>query len=170
MKSRGIGTAADSQKSIHQQLLRAQAQASAYKAILEREQETSIDNARLVDALSLPGARLIAMKGIDGAAHAVAYALLVENSRLVFVASNLPQLPEGRQFQLWLLRKDEPRVVSAGAFTPDTANRSTVYFDDASLVSEISLLAVTEEPEGGSSAPTGTRILEAQPRGADNTD
>ncbi len=34
-------------------------------------------------------------------------------------------------------------------------------FDDASVLSDIALIEVTDEPEGGSSAPTGTKLLEA---------
>lgn len=149
------------QSRLYQQLLQAQAEANQYKAIVERERQGSADNARLVDALTTPHARLLPLKGADAAAESTAYALIVENLRLLFIASNLPPLADGRQFQLWLVRKQDPKFVSLGVFRADDGNRVLMSFDDASVLSDIAQVEVTEEPEGGSSVPTGTKLLEA---------
>jgi anti-sigma-K factor RskA len=90
-----------------------------------------------------------------------AYAVVVENSRLIFVASNLPSLVQGRQFQIWMIRKQDPKIVSAGVFSPDGNKRAVVTFENKSLVSDVSSVEVTEEQEGGSSVPTGIKILES---------
>lgn len=152
--------ASELQTTLRQQLLKAQAEANQYKAILEREQQSYVNNSRLLRALSSPGAHLLPMKGLETAADSTAYALVVENSRVVFVASNLPKLPSGRQFQLWLVRKQDPKIVSAGLFISDDTNKAMMEFDDGSVVSDISILEVTDEPEGGSETPTGNKILE----------
>ncbi len=109
------------QSRMYQQLLHAQAEGNQYKAIVQRERQSSADNARLLDALTTPHARLLPLKGVEAAAESTAYALVVENSRLLFIASNLPQLAGGRQFQLWLVRKQDPKFVSLGVFKPDDA-------------------------------------------------
>ncbi len=148
------------QSRLYQQLLRAQAEANQYKAIVGRDRQGSADNARLLDALTTPHARLLPLKGADAAVDSTAYALIVENLRLLFIASNLPQLAEGRQFQLWLVRKQDPKFVSLGVFKPDDGKRVLMSFDDASVLSDIAQVEVTDEPEGGSSVPTGTKLLE----------
>jgi len=79
---------------------------------------------------------------------------------LIFVAANLPKLAEGRQFQLWLVRKDDPKIVSAGIFNPDDNQATVMSFDEGSVLSGISELEVTEEREGGNSTPTGTKLFE----------
>ncbi len=149
------------QSQLYQQLLRSQAEANQYKAIVERERQASTDSARIFDALTTPHARLLPLKGVDAAAESTAYALIVENLRLLFIASNLPQPADGRQFQLWLVRKQDPKFVSLGVFRPDESNQVLMSFDDASVLSDIALVEVTDEPEGGSSVPTGTKLLEA---------
>lgn len=162
LQSSGKSTSLALQAQLRQQLLKAQAEANDYKAIIDRERQVSKDNSRLLDALSTPGTHLLSLKGAESAADSTAYALLVVNSRLLFVASNLPEPAEGRQFQLWLKRKQDPKIVSAGVFTPDDDNRTLMSFDDPSVLSDISVLEVTDEPEGGSAAPTGTKLLETE--------
>ncbi|HEY3938978.1 MAG TPA: anti-sigma factor [Bryobacteraceae bacterium] len=148
-------------KTLQQQLSEAQAEAQQYKAIIGREQQSAADNTRLITALGSTGARLLPMKGLENAASSVAYAVVIENSKIVFVGADLPPPGEQRQFQLWLLRKEEPKVVSAGAFTPDEDNRAIVSYTEAALVSSISSLTVTNEPQGGSETPTGARVFES---------
>lgn len=155
--------AGDPQSTLRRQLSEAQAAASEYRAIIDRDRQASIENSRLLRALSAPGARLFSMKGVGAAADSIAYALVVENSRVVFVGCNLPKLPPSRQFQLWLIRQEEPKTVSAGLFNADDASRTVVEFDNPGVTSDISSLAVTDEPEGGSDAPTGNKLLETNP-------
>ncbi len=146
---------------LHHQLLQAQAEANQYRTIIQRERQQSTDNQRLVDALSNTGAHLLPMKGTDTAVDSMVYALLVENGRLLLVASRLPKLADGRQFQLWVLRRQDPKVVSAGVFSADANSRALMNFDDSSVLSDWAALEVTEEPQGGSSEPTGAKLLEA---------
>ena len=145
---------------LRQQLSLAQAEANQYKSIIAREQELSAENQRVIDALSTSGARLFPMKVSDAAADSTVYALLVENARLLIIASKLPKLAGGKQFQLWVVRKQDPKVVSAGVFSADGNRRAMMNFDEGSVLSEVALLEVTEEPEGGSSEPTGAKLME----------
>jgi anti-sigma-K factor RskA len=111
------------------------------------------------------------MKGSEQASDSTAYALIVEKTRLVFIGSKLPKLNEGKQFQLWLVRRQDPKVVSAGVFSPNDDSRALVNFDDQSVLTELASLVVTDEPEGGSAEPTGTHLLEAEiEKSGDRTD
>jgi anti-sigma-K factor RskA len=148
---------------LHQQLLQAQAEANQYKTIIQRERQRSTDNQLLIEALSVPGARLLPLKISEAGGDCKAYALLAENGRLLLIASGLPKLPEGKQFQLWLLRTEEPKVVSAGVFSGDENRHALMTFDDPSALADVAKLEITEEPEGGSSEPNGTKILETTP-------
>ncbi len=80
------------------------------------------------------------------------------NQGLVFVGSQLPSLARDRTFQLWLIpATGAPQ--SAGVFRPNAAgdfvNVRTTPIDTA----RIHAVAVSVEPQGGSSAPTTTPIL-----------
>jgi Anti-sigma-K factor rskA len=146
---------------LRRQLLQAQAEASQYKAILDREHEAYTNNSLLIDALTNPGARLLALKGTPWPTESIAYALIVENTRLMFIGSKLPQIGEGRVFQLWIVRKQDPKFVSAGVFKPNDDKPVLMSFDDGSVLSDIASIAVTEEPDGGSATPRGTKLLES---------
>ena len=161
LNAQGRSGAIDEQAHEHQHVLELQAEAGEYKAIIDRQERSVAENTRLLRALSAPGAHLFMLKGPGIAAHSTAYILVVENATVMLVGSRLPNPAENREYQLWLIRKEEPKTVSAGIFTPDDANRALLEFDERSLVSEISAVEVTDEPRGGSSEPTGAKVLTA---------
>jgi hypothetical protein len=153
---------------LQQSLVQSQAEAQGYKTVIARDSQLSTDNTRLIGMLNSVGARLLPMRGGEGTTNAVAYVLLIDKSKLVFVGSNLPKPSADHQFQLWLHRREEPKVVSAGVFAPDEKNHAVVEYTEASLLTEISFVAITEEPTGGNSAPTTTRLFDTSP-GATST-
>lgn len=157
----GRGSALDEQAHEHQRVLELQAEAGQYKAIIDRQERSVEENTRLVRALSAPGAHLFTLKGTGIAAHSTAYVVVVENATVMLVASGLPNPTENREYQVWLIRKKEPKTVSAGIITVDDTNRALLEFDERPLVSDISAIEVTDEPRGGSSDPTGAKVLTA---------
>lgn len=148
---------------MRRQILELQAAVAQYKGIIDRQESAADDNVRLLSALSTPGARLFSMKNSEGATRCTTYALIVKNSKLVLIASNLPRLEKQRQFQCWIMRKKDPKIVSAGVFTSHDDNRAVLEFDDPLLISHISLIEVTNEPRSGSSQPTGPKLLFVSP-------
>jgi anti-sigma-K factor RskA len=151
---------------LKQSLVQSQAEAQEYKTVIARDSQLSSDNTRVIGMLNSVGARLVPMRGGEGTTNAVAYVLFVDKSKLVFVGSNLPRPSGDHQFQLWLHRKEEPKVVSAGVFTPDDNNHAVVEYNEGTLLSEISFVSITEEPIGGSSAPTTPRLFDTSPGAA----
>jgi hypothetical protein len=161
--SAGKNSVIDQQAQMRRQILELEAAAGQYKAIIDRQERALADNLRLLSALSTPAAHLFLMKNSEAAANCTAYALVVENSKILLIASNLPKLENQRQFQLWVERTEDPKLLSGGLFAAGDDNRGLLEFEDPSLISHISLIAVTDEPRGGSSEPTGTKLLFANP-------
>jgi anti-sigma-K factor RskA len=69
----------------------------------------------------------------------------------------VPQVDESRTYQLWLV--DGERATSVGLFRPDTDGKVSVLFDG--ITPGGAVLGVTEEPAGGSEAPTLPILLSA---------
>jgi anti-sigma-K factor RskA len=151
-----IGQASQLKQSLNQ----SQAEAQEYKTVIARDSQLTSENVRLIGMLNSAGAKLLPMRGGEGTSGAVAYILMIDKSKLVFVGSNLPKPEADHQFQIWLHRKEEPKVVSAGVFAPDDKNHAVVEYTERSLLSEVSFVAITQEPIGGSSAPTSPRLFE----------
>ncbi len=134
------------------------------QGVISVQQEKLDQNLRLVSVLTSPTLKLVQLRGTESAPRANGHALVAEGQKVVFYATNLPSLPPGKVYQLWVLRGQNPAVVSGGLFTPQTAQTTVVEFTDRALVSKITGLAVTDEPEGGSKTPTGHKFLVGTPR------
>jgi hypothetical protein len=73
-------------------------------------------------------------------------------------AYRLPPAPAGRVYQLWLIRDGKP--VPSNVFTSDAQGRSVVTgIELPASIEGVSAVAITEEPEGGSLAPTTQPFL-----------
>jgi anti-sigma-K factor RskA len=143
-------------------LTQAQAQVEQYKTALERNRQQLSANTSLLDTFAKTGARLLPMKATEAAVKGLGYAIFAQNSRLVFVGSNLPKPSKDHTFQLWVLRKEAPLEVSAGVFMPSDSGPWVVQYDDASLLSNVIGIEVTEEPaQGEYTKPSGPKIFEA---------
>jgi anti-sigma-K factor RskA len=77
---------------------------------------------------------------------------------MVFTASNLPPLPAGRIYQLWVVTS-QPAPLSAGLLTPDAQGSVNETFSTPPDIPQPVALAVTIEPAGGVPAPTGEKYL-----------
>jgi hypothetical protein len=134
-------------------------QNSEYRLTLARQQKELDQNLRMVSFLSSPSLRVMKLQATDKGGEAAGQAFVEEGQKLVFNAARLPALSAGRAYQLWVIRGHAPAIVSAGVFSPDASGRGTVQFEDPSLLRDIRALAVTEEPKGGSTKPTGHKML-----------
>jgi len=81
-------------------------------------------------------------------------AVYVQSSgKLLFVASNLPALPDDRAYELWLL-PSEGAPVPAGVFHPDAKGGGVVLNPPLTAGVSAKGFAITVEPKEGSAAPT----------------
>lgn len=82
-----------------------------------------------------------------------------ETSEGMLMVRNLPPLPQGRVYQLWVVGSDGMRQ-SAGLLTwVDKAGNGYTLIKCPDTLSRWQSFSVTEEPAGGSQAPTGSRLL-----------
>jgi anti-sigma-K factor RskA len=119
--------------------------------------ESELRDARVrLAILSASDLTQVSLSGQAPAPAASGRAFLSRSRGAVFTASNLPPLPSGRTYQLWYLTSGAP--VSAGLFKPDPAGGTTLTLTPAAGTTPTGL-AVSIEPEGGVSAPTGAIYL-----------
>ena len=73
----------------------------------------------------------------------------------IFVASELPSLPNDKVYEAWTIH-DGDKPVPAGTFTPQDS-RSMVRLPQATF--DATTMAITVEPAGGSDAPTSDAVV-----------
>ena len=139
------------------------AQSAARRAAVARsealESQTEELESRMA-TLTSPDAQPVSLTGQDAAAEARARAFLDrENSRVLLYVYDLPPLPPGQTYQLWVIVDGMP--ISAGTF--DVAPDGTARYDAepiTTLSAEQSVaIAVTAEAAGGVPQPTGPLVL-----------
>ncbi len=79
-------------------------------------------------------------------------------STLVFLASNMPELPPQKTYELWLI-PTSGAPIPAGLFRPDTHGSAALIKPPLPSGVEAKTFAITVEPEAGSPAPTSTPIM-----------
>ena len=126
---------------------------AAAAAATEREAVLAIVTGPNVQQLDLAGQPL--------APRASARALWNDAADMVFLATGLPALPAGDIYQLWFVLPDAP--VSAALVEPDAGGSATLILQVPGTVVLPATMAITIEPAGGVSSPTGDLYLLGQP-------
>ena len=140
--------------------VRFEAEIQSYKDIVDRDKQRMSENSTLVTALANPGVRLLTFKGTEGTSSP-AYAFVIGNAKLLFVASKLPAISDQHQYQLWLIRKSDRSPVSLGTFSvKKDVPEVLAYDEDKDTIADLAGLIVTEEGLEGSQEPSASRVLE----------
>ena len=131
-------------------------------ALTERQiadlRRTSAEAQSQVAVLAAPDLRRIDLAGQTAAPQSAGRAFWSRSRGLVFTASNLPALPAGKTYQLWVLTK-QPAPISAGLFRPDPGGNVRTMFETPVDLPQPIGMAVTIEPDGGVPLPTGDKYL-----------
>lgn len=77
------------------------------------------------------------------------------HQHLMLSIDNLKPPAAGRTYQLWVIASGHPVPMSAGTFTPDSAGRAEMTMQLPVEPGHLRKVVVTDEPMGGSPAPTG---------------
>jgi anti-sigma-K factor RskA len=117
------------------------------------------DAQRQLSVLAAPDAAHVDLKGQAVAPRASARALWSRSRGLLFAASNLPALPAGRTYQLWVISGKLPPISDAWTFKTDATGGVTTIFATPVTLPAPTAMAVTIEPDGGTAAPTGAMYL-----------
>jgi anti-sigma-K factor RskA len=128
--------------------------------VADANRTTGVVRAHL-NVLTAPDVARVDLVGEEPARSATGRAYWSRSQGLVFTASNLPALPPGRTYQLWVVTAEAP--VSAGLLRPDQAGNVSTIFQTPPDLPQPLAMAVTIEPEGGVPSPTGPRYLIGTP-------
>lgn len=116
----------------------------AARAEQDRQMLTAANFTRLQGTDAAPGAR--AMLAYDPG-----------TGRAMLLADNLPPVPAGKAYQLWYIAGNKP--LPGTVFTPDARGHAEVRDQAPPKGRDATIFAVTLEPSGGVSAPTGDKYL-----------
>jgi anti-sigma-K factor RskA len=134
-------------------------------ALTERQiadlRRTSTEAQSQMAVLAAPDLQRIDLAGQTAAPQSAGRAFWSRSRGLVFTASNLPALPAGKVYQLWVLTR-QPAPISAGLFRPDPGGNVRTMFETPVDLPQPTGMAVTIEPDGGVPLPTGDKYLVSQ--------
>jgi hypothetical protein len=131
-----------------QQIAALQAQLTAQqRAVANAQTALSAQRAAIAD-LAAPGAERYA---VDNGVVARA------NDRIVIALQHVPALPKGKVYQAWTLRRGAKAMSPSVTFSPDASGSAIVALPGAA--SDLTVVALSVEPEGGSKAPTSKPVF-----------
>jgi anti-sigma-K factor RskA len=139
----------------------AEARAASTGTALVAARESANEAQMRVAILSAPDVARVDLAGQTPAPRATARAYWSRSRGLMFTANDLPPLPAGKVYQLWVVTADAP--VSAGLLRPDSGGRASITVATPQDLATPVAMAVTIEPEGGVPAPTGEKYLIGTP-------
>ncbi len=142
-------------------------QARQNELLLARHERESRElQAALVDyrnafrTIESTGMRQVELARVDAqAGKSGARALYSREGGLLVLAHGLPQLPERKCYQLWILRKGNPSIVSGGLMKLDDQGRGYLQSPPTAALRDATGFAITDEPEGGSVVARGRKLL-----------
>jgi anti-sigma-K factor RskA len=126
-----------------------QSHESAQKAQVAAQQAAE-QSTRLTEVLTDP-ARIEAVGTVTGGGTAT---VVAARGQAVLATTQLPALPDGRRYQVWLIKADK-RILSAGLLGLQGGSGQSLV----SGVSNGDAVAVSVEPAGGSKQPTTDPIV-----------
>lgn len=135
------------------------AAAASFWALSMRARLATLDDT--VAVLTAPDMIRVELKGQTGAPNATARAFWSTSRGLVFNAENLPALDPARVYQVWTIHNGTP--VSAGILQIDRAGASAHRAPPPPGATPPEAVAVSIEPLGGVTAPTGAIVLIGKP-------
>jgi anti-sigma-K factor RskA len=100
------------------------------------------------------GPQMIALGGAGTEQGVRAELVTLKGDRAVLVAENMPPAPEGKTYQIWVIKGDTPKP--SGLFEPRGDSIAVVVENP---VEGADAVAVTVEPQGGSKKPTTDPML-----------
>jgi anti-sigma-K factor RskA len=103
--------------------------------------------------------QMVKLGGAGTEQGAQAQLVTLEGDRTVLVVEDMPPVPEGKTYQIWVIEDDVPKP--SGLFEP---NQDSVAAVVEHPVEGGDIIAVTVEPDGGSPKPTSDPMLAAEVR------
>ncbi len=139
------------------ELLMARTRETSQRAILAQLEHENARLASEISALASAETRTIVLSGQEVAPKASARVFLEpERRRALVFFHDLPANAGDKSYQLWIIRADQPKPISAGVFDVTKDGKASLSIENLPVAAEIKMLAVTLEPKGGVAQPTNT--------------
>lgn len=101
---------------------------------------------------------IVHMQGEPTAPQATGYLMVFKEEKYgTLVVENAPELEQGKQYQLWLIR--DGKRTSGGVFSVSKQGYGVLEVWADHPLDSFSSFGITVEPEGGSPGPTGKKVL-----------
>src|SRR5262245_1617903 len=141
-------------QTLEQELRQAILQVQAGQQLTAQARLVAADAQRQLSVLTAPDVKQVALKGQANAPQALAHALWSRSRGLRFAASDLPPLPPGRTYQLWVISGQMPPISDNWTFKTGASGDVTTMFATPSTLPAPTAMAVTVELDGGAATPT----------------
>jgi anti-sigma-K factor RskA len=109
---------------------------------------------------TVPASHIAQLSGTREATGATAKLAYDNNGRALLITKGLPDAPEGKAYQLWFIVGDKP--LPGKTFKPDEYGNSMTTDQVPETARNSAVFAVTLEPAGGVTAPTGAIYLRGE--------
>lgn len=127
---------------------------------ISRLQQANARNEQVEALLQSGSVRQIELRAVDPAAGtASAHVLYSPRGGLLLVADSLPRLDHEKCYQLWVIRKGAPAILSAGLLQTSADGRGFLFAPPTNELAQLAGLAITDEPKGGSVSARGHKLL-----------
>jgi anti-sigma-K factor RskA len=102
--------------------------------------------------------QVVAMLGTEVAPAATGMLVISEDGEYgTLVVDGLPALDPAHQYQLWLIR--DGQRTSGGLFSVNPEGYGSLWVSSPEPLSSYPAFGITVEPVGGSTGPTGEKVL-----------
>jgi len=125
--------------------------------VLWQQNRTLKQQNDIAQLLTAPGTRVAQLSGTNEATGASAKLAYDQNGRALLIADGLPRAPQGKEYQLWFIVDKKP--LPGKTFAPDNRGHSLSHDQVPQAARNSAVFAITLEPTGGVSAPTGAIYL-----------
>lgn len=130
------------------------------RAEMARQTAQIVELRRVLRILESNSVRLVDLRAVDPrAGRATARVLFSPSQGLLLLAHDLPALPAGKCYQLWIIRKGSPAIASGGLLKLDVDGHGVVSTSADATLAKATGFAITDEPAGGSIAAQGRKLL-----------
>lgn len=136
-----------------------ESQIGRYRAVIDSQNKRFEQHLQLISFLQSQNLTLVQLRAAGGDQAVSGVALIGSDLRFVLFPANLPPAAAGHTYQLWLIRDKSSAMMSAGTFNGAAKDMPTLQFSGKLPMTGIKSLAITEEPIGGSAAPSGRKIM-----------
>ncbi len=138
-------------RAAQENIARLSGQLDAAQKDLQRERE-------FFQMVTSPGSKVMDLVGTKEATAANGKLVYDKTGHAMLVASNLPSVPQGKEYQLWFIVSGKAPMPGK-SFAPDSSGKGMMTDQMPEIARDSAAFAITLEPAGGVNSPTGAIYL-----------